>query len=313
MTSPTPSPMPPMRPPAQWIARYFVDPPNPADLQAAQLKMGLGGGGAVIGLVLLVGAGNFLGFLMLVAGVVVAVKGWKAKRVYDAAYGLAMPRPTDMEIDQLIAMDTFSIVNRSLPQLGLTPDDLLTLRAVDEPGGASFDDIAAKAGSPGGTGDNHMTVWGPSFPCLSAFGDDGRIRYSRYEFMVICPTHYQLAIYRCELDLFSGQLQSEQTHEYHYQDVVAVRTQSVPLHQQGISITPRPSQVAAFARYDTLRQMQIIVSSGDRSSVTLRVSSAADLTVDSGDLLDFPQVLNRVRGTLREKKGGIYQPGDELI
>ncbi|GAA1369115.1 hypothetical protein ACFPK5_31875 [Streptomyces beijiangensis] len=63
--------------------------------------------------------------------------------------------------------------------------------------------------------------------------------------MVICPTHYQLAIYRCELDLFSGGLQSEQTQAYHYQDVVAVRTDSVPLYQGGISVTPRPSQTSA--------------------------------------------------------------------
>jgi hypothetical protein len=307
------------RPPAHWIARYFIDPPDPADLQAAQLKMALGGGGAVLGLLLLVaadGGASFLGFVVLVAGAICGLKGWSAKRAYDAAYAMAVPRPSDTDIDQLIATDAFSIVNRSLPQLGLTPDDLVAPRAVTGPGGASFEDIAAKTGvqgGAGGLGDNQLAVWGPAFPCRSAIGDDGRMRYSRYEFMVICPTHYQLAIYRCELDLFSGQLQSEQTHEYHYQDVVAVRTASVPLHRQGISITPRPSQVASFARYDTVRQMQIIVSSGDRSSVTLRVSSAADVTVDSSDPLDFPQVLERVRATLREKKGGTHQPDEDLI
>ncbi|MEV6946880.1 hypothetical protein AB0N07_33925 [Streptomyces sp. NPDC051172] len=309
----------PMRPPPQWIARYFIDPPNPADLQAAQLKMWLGGPGAALGLVLLFAAGGgaaVLGFVMLVAGAIVGIQGWNAKRVYDAAYAQAVPRPSDTDIDQLIGMDSFSIMNRSLPQLGLTADDLVAPRAVTGAGGASFDDIAAKAGSQGGPrrqGDNQLMVWGPAFPCRMAIGDDGRMRYSRYEFMVICPTHYQLAIYRCELDLFSGQLQSEQTHEYHYKDVVAVRTASVPLYREGISITPRPSQVAAFARYDTVRRMEIIVSSGDRSSITLRVSSAADVTVDSNDALDFPQVLERVRATLREKKGGTYQPNDDLI
>lgn len=310
---------PPTRPPAQWIARYFVDPPNPADLQAAQLKMALGGSGAAVGLLLLIaadGGGAFLGFALLVAGVIVGVTGLNAKRAYDAAYALAVPRPTDADIDQLIATDAFSIVNRSLPQLGLTPDDLVAPRAVTGPNGSGFEDVAAQAasqGSLGRQGDNQLVVWGPAFPCRSAIGDDGRMRYSRYEFMVICPTHYVLAIYRCELDLFSGQLQSEQTHEYHYQDVVAVRTASVPLYRGGISLTPRPSQVAAFARYDTVRQMQIIVSSGDRSSITLRVSSAADVTVDSNDALDFPQVLERVRATLREKKGGTHDPEKDLI
>ncbi|MFF1682874.1 hypothetical protein ACFVYG_43435 [Streptomyces sp. NPDC058256] len=317
MTSPTP-PGVPTRPPAQWIARYFVDPPNPADLQAAQLKMAFGGGGLVLGVVLLAAGGDpsFLGAVLFVVGFILGIKGWNAKRAYDAAYALAMPRPSDTEIDQLIATDAFSIVNRSLPQLGLTPADLVTPRGVTGSGGASFDDIAANAGPQsgvGGPGDNQMVVWGPAFPCNSAFGDDGRMRYSKYEFMVICPTHYLLAIYRCELDLYSGQLKSEQTHEYHYQDVVAVRTASVPLHRGGITIQPRASQRAAFARFDTVRQMQIVVSSGDRTSVTLRVSSAADVTVDSNDPLDFPQVLERVRATLREKKGGVRAPDEDLL
>ncbi|WP_405925575.1 hypothetical protein [Streptomyces sp. NBC_00035] len=317
MTSPTP-PGVPTRPPAQWIARYFVDPPNPADLKAAQLKMAFGGGGLVLGVVLLAAGGDatFLGVVGLVVGFILGVKGWNAKRAYDAAYALAMPRPSDAEIDQLIATDAFSIVNRSLPQLGLTPADLVTPRGVTGSGGASFDDIAANSGPQsgvGGPGDNQMVVWGPAFPCNSAFGDDGRMRYSKYEFMVICPTHYLLAIYRCELDLYSGQLKSEQTHEYHYQDVVAVRTASVPLHRGGITIQPRASQRAAFARFDTVRQMQIVVSSGDRTSVTLRVSSAADVTVDSNDPLDFPQVLERVRATLREKKGGVRAPDEDLL
>ncbi|WP_326723064.1 hypothetical protein OHT59_30375 [Streptomyces sp. NBC_00243] len=317
MTTPTP-PGVPTRPPAQWIARYFVDPPNPADLKAAQLKMAFGGGGLVLGVVLLAAGGDatFLGVVGLVVGFILGVKGWNAKRAYDAAYALAMPRPSDAEIDQLIATDAFSIVNRSLPQLGLTPADLVTPRGVTGSGGASFDDIAANSGPQsgvGGPGDNQMVVWGPAFPCNSAFGDDGRMRYSKYEFMVICPTHYLLAIYRCELDLYSGQLKSEQTHEYHYQDVVAVRTASVPLHRGGITIQPRASQRAAFARFDTVRQMQIVVSSGDRTSVTLRVSSAADVTVDSNDPLDFPQVLERVRATLREKKGGVRAPDEDLL
>lgn len=317
MTYPTP-PGVPTRPPAQWIARYFVDPPNPADLKAAQLKLAFGGGGLVLGVVLLAAGGDasFLGVVGLVVGFILGVKGWNAKRAYDAAYALAMPRPSDMEIDQLIFTDGISIENRALPQLGLTSADLVAPRGVTGSGGASFDDIAAKAGPLGGQSgprNNQLPVSGPAFPCRSAIGDDGRIRYSKYEFMVICPTNYLLAIYRCELDLYSGELKSEQTHEYHYQDVVAVRTASVPLFRGGISIQPRPSQIAAFARYDTVRQMQIIVSSGDRTSVTLRVSSAADVTVDSNDPLDFPQTLERVRATLREKKGGVRAPDEDLL
>jgi hypothetical protein len=302
------------RPPADWIVRYFIDPPDPNDKQTAQLMLAFGGGGAALGLVLLIPGGSIagLGAILLIAGGIVAIKGFTKKQAYDAAYAKAMPRPSDADIDQLLAMDTFSIVNRSLPQLGLTYADLVAPRGLTGADGATFGRIADGAGA-ASPGSNQMVVYGPSFPCRIAIGEDGVKRYSRYAFMVICPTHYQLAIYRCELDLFSGGLQSEQTQEYHYQDVVAVRTDSLPLFRGGISMTPRPSQSSDIARVDTVREMQIIVSSGDRSRIVLGVSSAADATVDSGEPLDFQRVLARVRATLREKKGGTHQPDQDLI
>ncbi|MGY0024083.1 hypothetical protein ACVHNB_34590 [Streptomyces sp. YJ-C3] len=304
------------RPPAHWIARYFIDPPHPAALRSAQIKMGIGAGALVLGVLLLVAAdagGKGLGAILLVVGCIVGGSGLSAKKVYDAAYALAMPRPSDAEIDQLIGMDSFSILNRALPQLGLTDADLVQPRGVSGAAGVSFTDIEARAGATAVPGGNQMMVWGPAFPCNSAIGADGRTRYSRYEFMVICPTHYQLAIYKCELDLYTGQLK-ESTNEYHYQDVVAVRTSSVPLNRHGGQyVNPRPSQRVYFARFDTKRVMEIIVSSGDRTSINLRVSSSAEATVDSGDPLDFPQVLERVRATLREKKGGVRHADEDLI
>ncbi|MEV1019245.1 hypothetical protein [Streptomyces sp. NPDC050264] len=304
------------RPPAYWIARYFVDPPHPSLLKSAQTKMAVGGSLAVLGVLVLVLAGGgtkALGFIMLVVGCIVGGNGLSAKKVYDRAYALTMPRPSDADIDQLILTDTLSIMNRALPQLGLTEADLVRPRGATGPAGADFTDIAGAAAAPVTPGGNQMVVYGPSFPCNIAIGADNRKRFSRYEFMVICPTHYQLAIYTCQLDLYTGQL-TEQTNEYHYQDVVAVRTSSIPLNTfRGVTLNPRPSQRAHFMHLDTARQMQIIVSSGDRTAITLRVSSSAEATVDSGDPLDFPQVLERVRATLREKKGGVQQPDNDLI
>ncbi|MFJ8826373.1 hypothetical protein ACIREE_31960 [Streptomyces sp. NPDC102467] len=304
------------RPPAYWITRYFIDPPDPAVLRSALIKLWIGASAFALGLLTLVaasGADKGLGFVLLIVGCVVGSGGLSAKKAYDAAYALAMPRPSDAEIDQLIGMDSLSILNRALPQLGLTDADLVQPRGVSGAAGVSFTDIEARAGAEPVPGGNQMMVWGPSFPCNSSIGQDQRTRYSRYEFMVICPTHYQLAIYKCELDLYTGQLK-ESTNEYHYQDVVAVRTSAVPLNRHGGQyVNPRPSQRAYFSRIDTRRVMEIVVSSGDRTSINLRVASSTEATVDSGDPLDFPQVLERVRATLREKKGGVRRAEEDLI
>src|SRR5262249_22090582 len=160
----------------------------------------------VLGMLLLVAAddGNKgLGVVLLVVGGIVGAKGLSAKKLYDAAYKLAMPRPTDAEIDQLIATDSLSVLNRALPQLGLTDADLVKPRGVSGAVGVSFSDIEDRTGASSVPGGNQMMVWGPSFPCNIAIGQDQRTRFSRYEFMVICPTHYQLAIYKCELDLYT--------------------------------------------------------------------------------------------------------------
>ncbi|MEV6103482.1 hypothetical protein AB0M28_02055, partial [Streptomyces sp. NPDC051940] len=299
------------RPDGAWIERYFIDPPDPAQLQAAQLKMGLGGGGAVLGLLMLVvgdGGVAFLGFVGLVAGVVFLIKGLTAKGRYDAAYAKAYPRPSDADIDAIIGTDAFSIVNRALPQLGITPDDLVAPRDAGGTRGNGFADIAASVGGSGGSASaNQMVVQGPAMPCRTAVGEDGRIRFSRYSFMVICPTAYHLAIYRCVLDLYTGGLTKEETSEFHYNDVVAVRTESKPLFQGGIMV--RPSQLQRFRFFDTVREMQIVVSSGDRASIATRVASSQETSVDGSDALDFPDVLRRVRAMLRVQRRRLPRRG----
>jgi hypothetical protein len=280
--------------------------------------MACGGAGVVLGLLMLVaGSGGtaFLGFVLVAAGGVIGVKGWSAKQVYDAAYARAIPRPSDQDIDQIIGMDTLSIVNRSLPQLGLTADDLVEPRGVTRASGARFDDLLSKTGPKDDRpGANQLVVSGPALPCHLAIGLDSKLRYSKYAFMVICPTNYHLAVYRCELDLYTGALGFERTAEYHYADVVAIQTQTLPLdYRRGIPIHLRPSQSDASRRLDSQLTMEIVVASGDRVSITLSICSAADVTVDSGgnsESLEFQHVLQRVRQMLREKKGGTDSADD---
>lgn len=307
------------RPEPGWIARYFIDPPDPKRLDAARTQLAFGAAGAVLGLVLLIaesGGIAFLGFLLLVFCGIFGIRGAKQKKIYDAEYARAIPRPSDEEIDQIIGMDTLSIVNRALPQLGLTQADLVSPRGMGGSSGGTFDDLAASTAMPKANrpGASQMVVWGPALPCNLAIGEDGKLRYSKYEFMVICPTNYHLAVYRCELDLYTGALRSERTYEFHYSDVVAVRTLSFPVNRfQGIPIHPRPSQWQVSTRLDTIRTMEIVVSSGDRAAITLGVSNAAELTVDSGetnDSLQFRDVLDRIRQMLREKKGGTERSSD---
>ena len=309
------------RPAPNWIARYFMDLPDIGRLSRAKRKMCYGLAGAFASFAILgihtSPSHILLGILLLAASTAFTITGTIERHDYNSDYSKVASRPSDQEIDQIFGTDALNIMNRALPQLGLTHEDLISPRGVVGPNSTTFDDLAniINAQRSNHPGASQMVIWGPGLPCHATFGNDGRLRYSKYQFMVICPTNYHLAIYRCELDLYTGGLLSEVTHEFHYADVVAIRTHTLPMDRRmGIQIHPRPSQAQTIIRFDTLRNMEIVVSSGDRASISMGVSSASDAALDrvnNNDSLEFRDVLQRVRQTLRDMKGGTHRSREE--
>ncbi|WP_069816066.1 hypothetical protein [Streptomyces sp. TP-A0874] len=243
---------------------------------------------------------------------------WSAVRDdYYRQLSLAEPKPSDSQMDLTLIHDIAGLRSRAMRSLALVPQDLVR---PSRPG--SPDDLDWSPFNSNNPQDPFI-VYGPAygegFPVSSAMGADGRRRYGRYSIMVICTTRYHLAVYRCVLDFFTGQLNSESTVEMHYQDVVSVRTHSDPDSGRRIIVEPRPSQRHLFPP-GTERYFELVVSSGttlrmvtglnNREAAAFRRSGAEGLVHQGGEP-DFQAVADAVRMMLREKKGGV--DGPELV
>lgn len=163
---------------------------------------------AAIGLILIIiGLGSssiltVLGLVVLVAAV------WKASpRIlrYYKWRTLAEPKPTDRQMDLWLAAAFDPARGAGFRRLHLVPSDLLS----DEPPllvvGFPEDD---------------------EFANPFAIGKDGALRSAYYHLLVIYMTEWHLSTYRCLLKMETGELLSDQTHEFTYRDIVSVATTS---------------------------------------------------------------------------------------
>ncbi|GAA0902655.1 hypothetical protein [Streptomyces thermoalcalitolerans] len=357
--------------PESEVRKYFIDPPDPAILLAAQKQLAeantalvkAGDTSAVsaecrrMRLRRLIAAGlclillcvsvikdeDWLGYPLVFTVLVLVVKAFTrprayakgaeewakgraaaakkeiqkaqaAMREYQRLYDLAEPKPSDDMMDQTLAGDIAAIRKRAMRSLFLSPGDLVRPSYSGSPDKTDW--------SPYNSSDSQepFVVYGPAFgeglKVLSAVGKDGRRRYGRYSVMVICTTRYHIAVYRCVLDFFTGQLNNESTMEMHYQDVVTVRTHSDPDPGRSIEIEPRESQRHLFPP-GTERCFELIVSGGVRLRIVTGLThrettkfrkSGKDGVVYQGSDPDFQAVADAVRMMLREKKGGVEGP-----
>ena len=247
---------------------------------------------------------GFLGIVGLIAALIAGNKGWARMIAYDRALEKAEPKPSDVEMDKLLAVDLRTIIDRGMESLSLTTDDLVSVAQ-------QWDPIANLSQEASHIDTQHarpMVVFGPAIPSRAMVGKDQVWRFSSYEVMVICPTGYHLAIYRTGLNFLTGALRQEETHEYHYSDVVAVSTVSSPGRELGELAVDSATDVDAdqvrFAK-TILREFQIVVASGDRSKVVAGIADESDperqaRLQESG----IEQVIASVRRILREKKAG---------
>lgn len=288
------------------LEKYFCKTPDPKQRSLAFALIGGAGAAALIALIAFAGESGFLGFVMLVLAAYLGRKGYMMKSEYDRQYKAAEPKPTDHEVDRLLASDLLNLSQRAMRQLGLTNADLEVVSRRWDP----IAQLEHRNARTGDGGHRPLVVFGPLLDTgRAAVGADGVFRFPGYEVMVICPTSYHLAMYRCALDFLTGSLRSEETSEYHYADVVAVSTVGNP----GTPLRAEPvrgsdADVVTFAK-TLLRRFQIVVSSGDRSTVVVGINDKDQpdrqaILQESG----IDEVISSVRRMLREKKGGVAPP-----
>jgi hypothetical protein len=280
------------------LEKYFKEAPDPRDGTAARLLMALGGVGVAASALLFATSGPALGGVVLWCAAATVLTGYANGARYRKERAAAEPRPPDREMDRVFAAELVEIAATAMKQLGLTVDELALTSE-------SWDPVALlERGNPIlQPGERRpLIVFGPHETARVAVGRDGVWRFSAYRVMVICPTHYNFGLYMCATDLLTGALSREETHEYHYDDVVAISTVTVADDERR-PLDLRGDGELRFAR-TLLRELRIVSSSGDCRRIEVAVpghgeSGRAATQLSSG----IDDVITAVRRVLREKKG----------
>jgi hypothetical protein len=234
-----------------------------------------------------------------VAAVALAVYGWSALTLYRSRYAQAEPKPTDDWMDDLLETHLVTVGARAMTMLGITPADLdLTaaeIRRAAPPGGPRW--LA-------NTADGPPTVFGPVFDTRKqriGWGPNPVWRFRSYNVLVLCPTYHRMGVYQCALDIRSGRISKQQLREYFYSDVVTVSQveKSEDLTMRGLG--PDRQVTTILRGKTTLRQLEIVVASGDHSSITTGVSwqDGPSITLQESGL---EYVVVAVRNLLRNKR-----------
>jgi len=287
------------------VKKYFTPAPDPRDEVRAERLLRLSAAAGLVSLASVAG-GLWFGGLWFVVGAVglvaaglVAAQGVQQKAAYRRQWDRAEPKPSDSQMDMLLRDDISRAANRAMQRLGLTRDELeLHSRDVDPLALEGKPRLAEQGRGP-------ITVFGPADGAFAADGIDRKLRFTAYRIMAICPTGHHLGIYECVLDMKSGRRRNEETHEYHYTDVVAVATMTRDSGEVGIRIEDLAGVRSANFGRTLLRTFEVIVSSGDRSSIVVGIRDEDE----DGDTFRLQEsgidsVIEAVRRMLREKKGG---------
>jgi hypothetical protein len=280
------------------LEKYFHEAPDPRNRSVARCLMALGGAGLAASAFLFATFGAGIGGVVLWCAATTALTGCVNNARYRKERDAAEPRPSDREMDRMLAEALLDSTSKAMKQLGFTADDLALTSE-------SWDPIAhLERGNPIlQPGERRpLPVFGPSENAKVAVGRDGIWRFSTYRIMVICPTHYNFGLYMCAFNLLTGALSWEETHEYHYDDVVAISTVTVG-DDEPRALEVRGEAELRFAR-TLVRELQIVSSSGDSRRIEVAVpghSGSGRVATQLSTGID--DVISAVRRVLREKKG----------
>jgi hypothetical protein len=218
-----------------------------------------------------------IGVLMLAGPVVLKIVGV----LMVAGGGFAIYNSTqvasDAEIDQWTQDDLSKLNKRSLDKLGTDASELVGEAVI---------------------------ITGPRLSNLgpSKFGyrkgKDNILRFTPVNSTIINFTQNQLLIYRCALDLISGNPVNEQTDEYFYRDVVSVQTLS-----DTVSVS-LPGKEFQGLQLNAAEIFRLTTSGGTQVNMTLRDPNLI-MKMGGGEIPTTvaERAIQTIRKMLREKKG----------
>lgn len=240
----------------EQVRRSFRPSPDAADLVRARRMLRVATVAIVVGVAIYLTGQPIVAMVLVVAAAVTAAQGLATRQAYRRRRDWAEPKPLTRVMADGLDTDRLRAADQAMGRFDLTPNRL-HLHGGDV-GGEPFEKLGRRP----------LTIIGPAKGSQARRGSDGRWRFTAYDVMVICPTERLFCVFEGVLDTVSGKIGREQTHEYYYDDVVAVLThprsaESLELAEAYLDIRPAP------LRDLPIRSFEIVASSGDRCEVSV--------------------------------------------
>lgn len=221
----------------------------------------------IIGVLMLLGpvAAKVVGLLLVVAG---------GFAIYNSS-----KIASDAEIEQWTQEDLKKLNQRSLEKMGIDASEMVA---------------------------EGVIITGPRLSNLGPAkfgyrkGKDNILRFTPINSTIINFTQNQLLVYRCALDLISGNPVNEATDEYFYRDVVSVQTSS-----ETVSVS-LPGKQFQGLQLNAAETFKLTTSGGTSVSMALRDPSLIQ-KMGGGEIptTTAERAIQTIRKMLREKKGAV--------
>jgi phage terminase large subunit-like protein len=261
------------------VPKYFMKSPEKPNGTKQFLMIGLGVLMLIGGVASLASDSSGCGGALILGGLLVGAVGALGLTGLQSKYRTELaktePKPSDAQMDAWLAEDTARFKADALQKL-----DIVREQIVGDP-------------------DKPITVIGPRAGAMAQVGQDGIIRFSAYDFLVVHLTSYHLAAYQCEYNFVDGLPYSESTKEYHYSDVVSVSTQTDASGLFAVLINGQQKSISRMQKF------ALSVASGEKIEVAIAFPQAEDI-LKTGRLAPtgVENAISMIRAMLREKKGG---------
>jgi len=212
---------------------------------------------------------------------------------YVVRYNSSKEKPTDQQMDEWFEEDLKQITKRANDKTGINETELI--------------------GEP-------VYITGPRFwnsvgaEVLFKKGADNVIRFTPVDVSIINFTSNQLVVYKCTLDLTTGNPLNESTDEYFYKDVVSVSTQSKSLtYDQSILAKNflKDPMGSLSSMNATAGKMQVnlaetfVLTTSGGTSVEVVIKDPVLINISKGGIMPTTRAENAIqtiRKVLREKK-----------
>lgn len=293
---------------AYLLERYFIVSPDPAERRTAQQIIAGCFALLVVGLILVIvgqssttssdslssnssvfnkATVNLVGLLAIAVAIFVGAKGLRRLSTYNDQYVRAEPKPRDEEVDFWLSEDLARLRVKAQQTVGV-PQDLI------------------RSGP--------FYLIGPALPAYGTFAADGTHRYSRYEFVFLFVTQYNIVAHTCVYDFIHGQEILVQIREYAFRDIISVDTVKLPMgaaaREQEYAIPEAPLGGQPIWRLGTealrpIHLFRIGVASGEHIQANIADMTDAPSLDFAMEPVNAHNLARAIRSVLREHSGGV--------